>query len=422
MSSAPEVQSPRPRLVMKFGGTSVADLDRIRAAAGKVKREVERGHDVAVVVSAMAGRTNELVGWVRETSALYDAREYDAVVASGEQVTSGLMALVLQEMGVPARSWQGWQIPLRTSGQHGAARIEAVETENLVRKFGEGLHAVIAGFQGIGPDGRIATLGRGGSDTTAVAVAAALGAERCDIYTDVDGVYTTDPRIERRARKLERIAYEEMLELASLGARVLQTRSVELAMRYKVRLQVLSSFDDVPGTLVCDEEEIMEQNVVSGVAFSRDEAKLTLVKVQDKPGVAAKIFGPLAAQGVNVDMIVQNIGTDLTDNYDGTTDMTFSVALPEVDRARAALEGAREAIGYESLIVDDEVCKVSVVGIGMRSHAGVAQTMFAALAEEGINIKVISTSEIKVSVLIDRWYMELAVRALHDAFGLERAG
>jgi aspartate kinase len=405
----------KPRLVMKFGGTSVADLDRIRHAAARVKREVGRGRDVAVVVSAMAGRTNELVGLVRETSVLYDAREYDAVVASGEQVTSGLMALVLQEMGVAARSWQGWQIPVRTTGAHGAARIEEVGAENLSRKFGEGLHAVIAGFQGIGPDGRISTLGRGGSDTTAVAIAAALGAERCDIYTDVDGVYTTDPRIERRARKLSKIAYEEMLELASLGAKVLQTRSVELAMRYNVRLQVLSSFEDLPGTLVCGEEEIMEQNVVSGVAFSRDEAKLTLVKVQDTPGVAAAVFGPLAGAGVNVDMIVQNIGAD------GMTDMTFSVSLDDMERARAALEGARGAIGYRDLIVDDEVAKVSVVGIGMRSHAGVAQRMFAALAEEGINIKVITTSEIKVSVLIDRWYMELAVRALHEAFGLEQA-
>ncbi len=414
---------PRPRLVMKFGGTSVADLERIRAAAEKVKREAEAGHDVTVVVSAMAGETNKLVGLVSEAAqaALYDAREYDAVVASGEQVTSGLMALVLQEMGVAARSWQGWQIPIRTSGQHGAARIEAIETEAMGRKFGEGLHAVVAGFQGIGPDGRVATLGRGGSDTTAVALAAALGAVRCDIYTDVDGVYTTDPRIERRARKMERIAYEEMLELASLGAKVLQTRSVELAMRYKVRLMVRSSFEDVPGTLVCDEEEIMEQNVVSGVAFSRDEAKLTLVKVKDQPGVAAKIFGPLAEKGVNVDMIVQNIGTDRTGGEEGTTDMTFSVALGEVARARAALEQAREAIGYEELIIDDEVAKVSVVGIGMRSNAGVAQKMFAALAEEGINIKVITTSEIKVSVLIDRWYMELAVRALHEAFGLEAA-
>jgi aspartate kinase len=401
-----------PRLVMKFGGTSVADLDRIRGAAEKVKREVERGYDVAVVVSARAGRTNELVDWVRETSTLYDAREYDTVVASGEQVTSGLMALTLQEMGVPARSWQGWQIPIHTTGAHGAARILEIETQEMIRKFGEGLHAVVSGFQGLGPDGRIATLGRGGSDTSAVALAAALGAERCDIYTDVDGIYTADPRIERRARKLDKIAYEEMLELASVGAKVLQTRSVELAMRYKVRLQVLSSFEDKPGTLVCDEEEIVEQNVVSGVAYVRDEAKVTLLKVPDRPGVAAAIFGPLADQGVNVDMIVQNIGAD------GMTDMTFSCPTDEVARARAALEGAHETLRYQELVVDDEVAKVSVVGIGMRSHSGVARTMFSALAAEGINIKVITTSEIKVSVLIDRKYMELAVQALHKVFGL----
>ena len=401
-----------PRLVMKFGGTSVADLDHIRSAAEKVRREVERGYDVAVVVSARAGRTNELAGWAHQTSTLYDAREYDTVVAAGEQVTSGLMALTLQGLGVPARSWQGWQIPIRTTGAHGAARILEIETQALNRKFGEGLHAVVSGFQGLGPDGRISTLGRGGSDTSAVALAAALGAERCDIYTDVDGIYTADPRIERRARKLDKIAYEEMLELASLGARVLQTRSVELAMRYKVRLQVLSSFGDKPGTLVCDEEEIVEQNVVSGVACVRDEAKITLVKVPDRPGVAAAIFGPLADHGVNVDMIVQNIGAD------GITDMTFSCPTDEVARARAALENAHEALRYQEMVVDDEVAKISVVGIGMRSHSGVAQKMFAALAGEGINIKVITTSEIKVSVLIDRKYMELAVQALHQAFDL----
>jgi len=404
-----------PRLVMKFGGTSVADLDRIRSAAEKVKREVERGYDVAVVVSAMAGKTNELVGWVRDTAHLYDAREYDTVVASGEQVTSGLMALALQEMGVAARSWQGWQIPIRTTGAHGAARIQEIDTTEMDRRFDQGLHAVVSGFQGIGPDGRIATLGRGGSDTSAVAMAAALKAERCDIYTDVDGVYTTDPRIARRARKINKIAYEEMLELASLGAKVLQTRSVELAMVHKVRLQVLSSFEDLPGTLVCDEEELVEKNVVSGIAYRRDEAKITLVKVPDRPGVAASIFGPLADAGVNVDMIVQNIGAD------GMTDMTFSCATDEVARARAALEGAHGDLRYEELVVDDEVAKVSVVGIGMRSHSGVAQKMFSALAAEGINIKVITTSEIKVSVLIDRRYMELAVQALHDAFGLEAA-
>lgn len=412
-----------PRLVMKFGGTSVADLDRIRNAATKVKREVDRGYDVAVVVSAMSGKTNELVGWVRDAAApegsngrgLYDAREYDAVVASGEQVTSGLMALVLQEMGVDARSWQGWQIPIRTTGAHGAARIVEIETDNLAARFAEGRHAVVSGFQGIGPDGRIATLGRGGSDTSAVALAAALEAERCDIYTDVDGVYTTDPRIESRARKIDKIAYEEMLELASLGAKVLQTRSVELAMRYNVRLQVLSSFEDLPGTLVCAEEEIVEQNVVSGIAYSRDEAKVTLVKVPDRPGIAASIFGPLADAGVNVDMIVQNIGTD------SMTDMTFSLATDQLALASATLEAARDAIGYREMIVDGDVAKVSVVGIGMRSHAGVAQKMFSALAADGINIKVITTSEIKVSVLIDRRYMELAVQTLHKAFDLEAA-
>jgi aspartate kinase len=325
------------------------------------------------------------------------------------------MALTLQRMDVPARSWQGWQVPVKTSSAHGAARIEDIDTTALDQKFGEGLHAVIAGFQGISPDGRIATLGRGGSDTTAVAFAAALGAERCDIYTDVDGVYTTDPRIERRARKLDKIAYEEMLELASLGAKVLQTRSVELAMRYKVRLQVLSSFEDKPGTLVCDEEEIVESNVISGVAYQRDEAKVTIVSIEDSPGVAAAIFGPLAASGVNVDMIVQNISED------GRTDMTFSCAQDDVARAKAALEGARDQIGYRELVVDDQVAKVSVVGIGMRSHTGVAQKMFGALAADGVNIKVITTSEIKISVLIDRKYMELAVQALHAAFELDQA-
>jgi aspartate kinase len=417
-----------PRLVMKFGGTSVADLGRIRNAAEKVKAEVDRGYDVAVIVSAMSGKTNELVAWVREAAAppgrnslgLYDAREYDAVVASGEQVTSGLMALALQEIGVPARSWQGWQVPLRTTNAHGAARIDSIDTTLLDQKFGEGLHAVIAGFQGIGPDGRVTTLGRGGSDTSAVAFAAALGAERCDIYTDVDGVYTTDPRICEKARKLERISFEEMLELASLGAKVLQTRSVELAMRYKVRLRVLSSFgetDENSGTLVCDEDEIMESKVVSGVAYSRDEAKLTLISVADRPGVAAAIFGPLAAAGVNVDMIVQNIGAD------DRTDMTFSCPVDDLPKAVKALEDARAAgaINYRALDRDEHVCKVSIVGIGMRSHAGVAQKMFAALAAEGVNIKVITTSEIKVSVLVDRKYMELAVQALHDAFELEQA-
>ncbi|EGJ23306.1 MULTISPECIES: aspartate kinase [Cereibacter] len=417
-----------PLLVMKFGGTSVADLARIKNAAQKVKREVERGYDVIVIVSAMSGKTNELVGWVEQTSPLFDAREYDAVVSSGENVTAGLMALTLQEMEVPARSWQGWQVPIKTTSQHSAARFLEIPRENLDAKFAEGFKvAVVAGFQGVSPEGRITTLGRGGSDTTAVAFAAAFAAERCDIYTDVDGVYTTDPRIASKARKLEKIAYEEMLELASLGAKVLQTRSVELAMRYKVKLRVLSSFEDTDetsGTLVCDEEDIMESKVVSGVAYSRDEAKMTLVTVEDRPGVAAAIFGPLAEAGVNVDMIVQNISEKDYGSHPGSvTDMTFSCPINQVARARKALEDAKAegTIVYDDLVVDTEVAKVSVVGIGMRSHAGVAATMFKALAADGVNIKVIATSEIKISVLIDRKYMELAVQALHDAFALETA-
>ena len=417
-----------PLLVMKFGGTSVADLGRIRNAAEKVRREVERGYDVIVIVSAMSGKTNELVGWVEQTSPLFDAREYDAVVSSGENVTAGLMALTLQEMDVPARSWQGWQVPIRTTSQHSAARFIEIPRENLDAKFAEGFRvAVVAGFQGVSPEGRITTLGRGGSDTTAVAFAAAFDAERCDIYTDVDGVYTTDPRIASKARKLRKIAYEEMLELASLGAKVLQTRSVELAMRYKVKLRVLSSFEDTDetsGTLVCDEEEIMESKVVSGVAYSRDEAKMTLVTVEDRPGVAAAIFGPLAEAGVNVDMIVQNISEkDYGGHVGAVTDMTFSCPINQVARARKALEDAKAAgtVVYDDLVVDTDVAKVSVVGIGMRSHAGVAATMFQALAADGVNIKVIATSEIKISVLIDRKYMELAVQALHDAFALETA-
>ncbi|MDP0928297.1 aspartate kinase [Paracoccus onubensis] len=417
-----------PLLVMKFGGTSVADLERIRNAAGKVQREVERGYDVIVIVSAMSGKTNELVGWVEQTSPLFDAREYDAVVSSGENVTAGLMSLTLQEMGVPARSWQGWQVPINTTDAHSAARFVDIPRDNIDRKFAEGFKvAVIAGFQGIGPDGRITTLGRGGSDTTAVAFAAAFGAERCDIYTDVDGIYTTDPRITNKARKLEKIAFEEMLELASLGAKVLQTRSVELAMRYKVRLRVLSSFeetDENSGTLVCDEDEIMESKVVNGVAYSREEAKITLVTVEDRPGISAAIFAPLADAGVNVDMIVQNISEKDYDDHPGSvTDMTFSVPINQVERARKVMEEARAAghIAYEELIADTEVAKVSVVGIGMRSATGVAARMFRALADENINIKVIATSEIKISVLIERKYMELAVQALHDAFGLEAA-
>lgn len=412
-----------PRLVMKFGGTSVADLERIRNAAQKVKREVEAGYEVCVVVSAMSGVTNQLVGYVRDAAAppggnspgFYDAREYDSIVASGELVTSGLMAITLQEMGVPARSWAGWQVPVKTTDAHGAARIDGIDTTRLDAKFAEGMHAVIAGFQGISEEGRVTTLGRGGSDTTAVAFAAALGAERCDIYTDVDGVYTTDPRIERKARKLERISFEEMLELASLGAKVLQTRSVELAMNHKVKLMVRSSFSDDPGTLVCPEEDIVEKNVVSGIAAERGQAKVTLIKVADRPGVAASIFGPLADGGVNVDMIVQNISEE------GATDMTFSCAEDDVAKAIACLEAARDEIGYQDIVVDDDVAKVSVVGVGMRSHSGVAQKMFSALANDGVNIKVITTSEIKVSVLIDRKYMELAVQSLHGAFGLDAA-
>ncbi|UOA31152.1 Aspartate kinase [Sulfitobacter sp. DSM 110093] len=410
-----------PVLVMKFGGTSVATLDRIRRAAKRVGVEVAKGYDVIVIVSAMSGETNKLVGFVNETSPLYDAREYDAIVSSGENVTAGLMALTLQEMDVPARSWQGWQVPVRTTDAHSAARIEEIPTDNITAKFGEGMKvAVVAGFQGISPQGRITTLGRGGSDTTAVAFAAAFGAERCDIYTDVDGVYTTDPRVESKARKLDKISFEEMLELASLGAKVLQTRSVELAMRYKVKLRVLSSFEeqsDDAGTLVCDEEEIMESNVVAGVAFSRDEAKMTLVSVADRPGIAATIFTALSEGGVNVDMIVQNIAEE------GRTDMTWSCPVDQVIRAEKAMEKAHEegVINYQELIADKAVAKVSVVGIGMRSHTGVAAKMFKVLSDEGINIKVITTSEIKISVLIDRKYMELAVQALHDAFGLDKA-
>ena len=409
-----------PVLVMKFGGTSVATLDRIRRAAKRVGVEVAKGYDVIVIVSAMSGKTNELVGWVNETSPLYDAREYDAVVSSGENVTAGLMALTLQEMDVPARSWQGWQVPVKTTSAHSSARIEEIPSDNINAKFAQGMRvAVVAGFQGVSPEGRITTLGRGGSDTTAVAFAAAFGAERCDIYTDVDGVYTTDPRITSKARKLDRIAFEEMLELASLGAKVLQTRSVELAMRYKVKLRVLSSFEeqsDEAGTLVCDEEEIMESNVVAGVAFSRDEAKMTLVSVADRPGIAAAIFTALSEGGVNVDMIVQNISEE------GRTDMTWSCPVDQVKRAEKAMEKATAdgVINYQELIADTDVAKVSVVGIGMRSHTGVAAKMFQVLSGEGINIKVITTSEIKISVLIDRKYMELAVQALHDAFELDK--
>ncbi len=405
------------RIVMKFGGTSVAGIPEIERAAGKVAAEVARGHQVVVVVSAMAGVTNQMVEYCRQISPLHDAREYDAVVSSGENVTAGLMALALQKIGVTARSWQGWQIPLMTDEVHGKARIEAIEIDELEKRLPTGEVAVIAGFQGITPRNRISTLGRGGSDTTAVAVAAALKADRCDIYTDVSGVYTTDPRIVPQARKLEKISYEEMLEMASLGARVLMTRSVEMAMKMDVALQVLSSFDDaigsdLPGTLVTREEDIMEQHIVNGVTLSRNEAKVTLLNIPDIPGIAAKVFGPLAEAHVNVDMIVQNISDD-----DKMTDMTFTVQRQDLDRALGAM---RAIPGFDggNIRTDDKVAKVSVIGIGMQSHAGVAQTMFCALAEKGINIQVISTSEIKISVLIDEAYTELAVRALHEAYGL----
>ena len=405
-----------PRIVQKFGGTSVADLERIRNAALRVKREADAGNEIAVVVSAMAGTTNQLVGWTRQMSRLHDAREYDVVVSSGEQVTAGLMAMALQDLGLNARSWLGWQVPIRTDGVHSKARIEAIDTAELERRFAEGQISVVAGFQGIGPRGRVTTLGRGGSDTSAVALAAALNAERCDIFTDVDGVYTTDPRIVAKAQKLSRITYEEMLEMASQGARVLQTRSVEMAMNHRVRLQVLSSFTDSPGTLVVDEDEIVEKRVVSGIAYSRDEAKITVQRVADRPGIAAAIFGPLADSAINVDMIVQNISAD------GHTDLTFTVSRGDLDRAVALLEGCRGAVGFQGLIPDPNVVKVSVIGVGMRSHAGVARQMFQTLADKGINIQVISTSEIKVSVLIAAEYTELALRALHTAYGLDDPG
>jgi aspartate kinase len=406
------------RIVMKFGGTSVADLDRIRNVAARVKREVDAGNQVAVVVSAMAGATNQLVAWCQALSPLHDAREYDTVVSTGEQVTTGLLAIALMEIGVEARSWQGWQIPIRTDNANGKARILDIDGEDLIHRMEKGHVAVVAGFQGISPNRRITTLGRGGSDTSAVALAAALKADRCDIYTDVDGVYTTDPRIVPQARKLAKIAYEEMLELASVGAKVLQTRSVELAMNEQVRVRVLSSFKDGPandtdGTLVVDEDEIVEKENVAGIAYSRDESKITVRRVPDRPGIAATIFGALSDQNVNVDMIVQNISAD------GTTDMTFTVGKADLPRARLALEGIKAAINYAELLEDPNVAKISVVGVGMRSHAGVANTMFRALADKAINIQVISTSEIKVSVLIAAEYTELAVRALHTAYGLD---
>jgi len=411
------------RLVMKFGGTSVGDIERIRNVAAHVKREVDAGHQVAVVVSAMSGETNRLVGLTREVSPLHDAREYDVVVSAGEQISVGLLAMALQDIGVAARSWLGWQIKVETSDVHGAARILDIHADGLEAQLDEGRVAVIAGFQGVSPAGRITTLGRGGSDTSAVAMAAALQADRCDIYTDVDGVYTTDPRVVSQATKLARISYEEMLEMASLGAKVLQTRSVELAMAHNVRLQVRSSFDaadstfpedGIVGTLICNEDEIMEQEIVSGIAYAPNEAKVTLLQVADKPGVAAEIFGPLADAAVNVDMIVQNMSTD-----GKTTDVTFTLSTDELERALAVIEGLKGKVEFANLQAVPEMAKISVVGVGMRSHAGVAQKMFKELAEKGINIHVISTSEIKVSVLIDSDYAELAVRALHAAYGLD---
>ncbi|GAB1718083.1 MAG: aspartate kinase [Nitrobacter sp.] len=415
------------RLVMKFGGTSVANLDRIRNVARHVKREVDAGHDVAVVVSAMAGKTNELVAWCSDASPMHDAREYDAVVASGEQITSGLLAIALQSLGIQARSWQGWQIPIRTSDAHASARIIGIDGGDLVNRFRERKEvAVIAGFQGISPQtGRITTLGRGGSDTSAVAVAAAIRADRCDIYTDVDGVYTTDPRVVPKARRLDRIAFEDMLELASQGAKVLQVRSVELGMTQNMPIFVRSSFDrpeDIdphgtpPGTLICGEEDIMESHVVTGIAFSKDEAQISVRQIEDKPGVAASIFVPLADANINVDMIVQNVSED-----GKTTDLTFTVPATDHARARETIAAARDTIGYARLDSATDVAKISVIGSGMRSHAGVAAQAFKALSDKGINIRAITTSEIKFSLLIDTAYTELAVRTLHTLYGLDQA-
>ncbi|BBC71085.1 aspartate kinase [Altererythrobacter sp. B11] len=414
------------RIVMKFGGTSMAGTERIRRVANIVRRQQAAGHEVAVVVSAMAGETDRLVNFCREANPLYDPAEYDVVVASGEQVTSGLLALTLQAMGCKARSWLGWQLPILTEEAHAKARIHEIDSAALLAEMGRGVIAVIPGFQGVGADGRITTLGRGGSDTSAVAVAAAIGADRCDIYTDVDGVYTTDPRIVARARKQKYVTYEEMLELASVGAKVLQTRSVGLAMKSRVRVQVLSSFidddappaDDLPGTMIVSDEEMegleMERQLVTGIAHDKNEAKVILTRVPDRPGAVSHIFGPLADASINVDMIIQNVGRDK-----GETDVTFTVPKADLARAQALLEDKRGVIGYNRIITDGHVAKVSVVGVGMKSHAGVAATMFKALADRGINVQAISTSEIKVSVLIDEDETELAVRVLHTAYGLD---
>jgi len=402
------------RIVMKFGGTSVGTIERIKAVAEKVKTQVENGDQVAVVVSAMSGTTNQLVEWTREAGVMHDAREYDVVVSSGEQVTVGLLAIALQNIGVEARSWLGWQVAMHTDNIHGGARIESIDTEKMSVRLDQGQVAVMAGFQGVAEDNRITTLGRGGSDTSAVALAAALNADRCDIYTDVDGVYTTDPRVVPKAQKLDRITFEEMLEMASGGAKVLQTRSVAMAMRHGVDLQVLSSFEDLPGTMVVKEEEIMEKNSVSGIAYSADEAKITLAGLKDKPGVAATVFSALADHNVNVDMIVQTAAST-----EGKTDITFSVGGSELDRAQSVLDGIKTDVGIDEILTSENVCKISVVGMAMRSQPGIAKTMFATLADKGINIEVISTSEIKISVLISRDYTELAVRSLHTAFGLD---
>lgn len=401
------------RIVMKFGGTSVADIDRIRIVAARIKDETDAGNQVAVVVSAMSGTTDQLIKWATEASPLHDAREYDTIVSAGEQITAGLLALALQDMGVSARSWLGWQVPFHTNNIHSSARIENIDTAQMIDRLEDNIVCVMAGFQGISSDNRITTLGRGGSDTSAVALAAALSADRCDIYTDVEGVYTTDPRIVSSARKLDKITYEEMLEMASLGAKILQTRSVAMAMNHGVRVQVLSSFTNTPGTLVVDEEEIVEKQVVSGIAYAKNEAKITLVGVENTPGIAGEIFGPLASGHVNVDMIVQNISED-----GKKTDLTFTVPEGDVEKAVAILKASGH-VRYAKLMADKDVVKISVIGVGMRSHAGVAARMFETLAEKGINIQVISTSEIKISVLIGAEYNELAVRALHTAFGLD---
>lgn len=404
-------------IVQKFGGTSVANIERIKNVASKVKREIDQGNNVVVVLSAMAGATDQLVKWAREVSNLEHPEqlaEYDAVVSSGEQVTAGLLALTLQSMGIKSRSWLGWQVPIKTDQTYGRARIEDIDANLLYKAIKQGIVPVIPGFQGIDDEGRITTLGRGGSDTSAVAVAAALKADRCDIYTDVDGVYTSDPRIVKTARKLNKVAYEEMLEMASLGAKVLQTRSVELAMKQHVRVQVLSSFEDIPGTMLVEEEEVMERRLITGVTYSQNEARITLTKVENSPGVAARIFGPLAEAEINVDMIVQNVSEDGAE-----TDITFTVSRTDLERAKSLLEKNKNKLNYKSLTSDATVAKVSVVGVGMKSHAGLAQKMFETLASKNINILVISTSEIKISVLIDESYTELALRALHSAYDLD---